>query len=339
MSEKQKNILLVEDDRIAFQTICETLEFFHYHCQGVHTLKEALEAVKKVPFDLILADYYLPDGTCLKLLETVRNFRLNLPFVVLTAAEDPAIIREAISHGANDFLKKPFNLKNLPAIIERNLERRRLEQKKNSPQRATVLLKTIKALIAALEAKDAYTSGHSLRVARHARLMAIALHLSEEEQFTLELASILHDIGKIGMPDRILNKASHLQELEYRIAKEHPVVGSNIVGKIDELKEVAAIIRHHHERYDGSGYPDGLQGKVIPKLARILAIVDAYESIVTKRVYREAKSQQDALNEILKSAGTQFDPDLVRVFVSVMQSKMAQQKMRLRIEDFTDISE
>ncbi|NOX90079.1 MAG: HD domain-containing protein [Calditrichaeota bacterium] len=335
----EKTILLVEDDKIAFQTIYESLEFFKFKCHGVSTLAEALEIIKKIPFDLILADYMLPDGTCLDLLVEVRKFRFDLPFVVVTATEDNGIIREAMRKGASDFLKKPFNLKNLPAIIERNLERRRIEQKKNSPQKATVLLKTIKALITALEAKDRYTSGHSLRVARHARLMAIALNLSEEEQFILELSAILHDIGKIGMPDRILNKASHLHELEYRIAKEHPVIGSNIVGKIDELIEVAAIIRHHHERYDGTGYPDGLQGKVIPKLARVLAIVDAYESIISNRVYSKPKTPEDALQEIAKSAGSQFDPELVKVFVSVMHSELATQKMRLRIEDFTDISE
>ena len=334
-----KTILLVEDERIAFNTILETLEFYGYRCHGVGTLQDALEIIKKIPFDLILADYLLPDGTCLELLEAVKKFRFNLPFVVITATEKQEIIHEAMEKGASDFLKKPFNLKNLPSIIERNFERLRIEQKKNSPQKATVLFKTIKALIAALEAKDPYTSGHSLRVARHARMMAIALNLNEEEQFTLELAAILHDIGKIGMPDHILNKASHLQELEYRIAKEHPVVGSNIVGKIDELKEVAAIIRHHHERFDGSGYPDGLQGKVIPKLARILAIVDAYESIISRRVYKEAKSTEEALLEIKKSAGTQFDPELVNVFNAVMHSEMAGQKMRLKIEDFTDITD
>jgi putative two-component system response regulator len=335
---EQKNILLVEDDRVAYQTILETLEFYGYKCHGADTLAKAKVLIKKVPFDLILADYLLPDGTCIDLLEEVRQFRFDIPFVVVTAMEDMEIIHEALEKGATDFLNKPFNLRNLPAIIERNLERNRLEKKKNSPQKAIVLLKTIKALIAALEAKDPYTSGHSLRVARHARLMAIAMELSDDEQFTLELAAILHDIGKIGMPDSILNKASHLHELEYKIAKEHPVVGSNIVGKIDELKEVAAIIRHHHERYDGTGYPDGLEGDVIPKLARILAIVDAYESIVSTRVYRKSKSPEEALEEIARSAGTQFDPELVKIFISVMHSELATKKPKLRIEDYTDIS-
>ncbi len=336
---QNKTILLVEDERIAYNTILETLQFYHYNCLGATTLQEAMELIKKVPFDLILADYLLPDGNCFELLDAVKKFRFNIPFVVITATEDQNIIHLALERGASDFLKKPFNLKNLPAIIERNFERQRLEQKKSSSQKATVLFKTIKALIAALEAKDPYTSGHSLRVARHARKMAIALNLNEEEQFTLELAAILHDIGKIGMPDHILNKAAHLHELEYRIAKEHPVVGSNIVGKIDELKEVAAIIRHHHERYDGSGYPDGLQGKVIPLLARILAIVDAFESIVSRRVYKEPKSVEEALEELKKSAGSQFDPELVEVFNAIMHSEMAGQKIRLKIEDFTDITD
>ena len=147
------------------------------------------------------------------------------------------------------------------------------------------------------------------------------LKLSEGEMFILQLSATLHDIGKIGMPDNILKKASSLQEMEYVLVKEHPLTGSRIVGRIDELKEVAAIIKHHHERFDGSGYPDGLKGEVIPLISRILAIVDAFEAIISDRVYRKGLTQKDAIDELKKHSGTQFDPYLLKVFVEEIEKQ------------------
>ncbi len=318
---KDAKILLVEDDKVTFTAIERTLKKSGYHCKGVSSYRLALEMVKKEAFDLIISDLMLPDGSGLDLLDQVRLFLLDLPFVVITASEKENLIKDALNRGANDFLSKPFTLSNLPTIVERNLQRKKIDDKKNSQHNASVLLKAIEALIAALEAKDSYTSGHSRRVAQYARMMGEAMQLTSEEHFTLELAAILHDIGKIGMPDSILKKASSLQEMEYKTAKEHPVVGSNIVGKIDELRDVAAIIRHHHERFDGKGYPDGLKGEVIPLLSRILTIVDAYESIVSQRVYSNALSNGEALNEIKRNSGGQFDPQLVDVFIAMMRER------------------
>lgn len=318
---KDAKILLVEDDKVTFTAIERTLKKSGYHCKGVSSYRLALEMVKKEAFDLIISDLMLPDGSGLDLLDQVRLFLLDLPFVVITASEKENLIKDALNRGANDFLSKPFTLSNLPTIVERNLQRKKIDDKKNSQHNASVLLKAIEALIAALEAKDSYTSGHSRRVAQYARMMGEAMQLTSEEHFTLELAAILHDIGKIGMPDSILKKASSLQEMEYKTAKEHPVVGSNIVGKIDELRDVAAIIRHHHERFDGKGYPDGLKGEVIPLLSRILTIVDAYESIVSQRVYSSALSNGEALNEIKRNSGGQFDPQLVDVFIAMMRER------------------
>lgn len=336
MNNKIK-VLLVEDEKVTHQAITRALTNSGYLCRGVTSLKEAHQIVKKEVFDFIICDIMLPDGTGLQLLETVRNFLFSVPFVVITASDRKSLIKEALEKGANDFLSKPFNLNNLPTVIERNVERKKIEDMKNSPKKASVLLKAIQALITALEAKDKFTSGHSLNVARYARLMGDALKLEENQLFTLELAAILHDIGKIGMPDNILKKSASLIEIEYKTAKEHTVIGSKIVGMIDELKEVAAIIRHHHERYDGTGYPDGLRGKVIPLLARVLAIVDTYESIVSERVYKAKKSSKAALQEILDNAGTQFDPDLVNVFLQVMQSDAVNNQPLLHFEQAPDI--
>lgn len=325
-------ILLVEDEKVTHQAIHRALQQFGYICYGVETLSEALDIIKKESFDLIMSDIRLPDGTGLQLLDSMRNYLLNTPFVVITASEKRTLIQDALMRGASDYLTKPFNLSNLPTVVERNLERRKLEELKHSPKKPSVLLKAIQSLITALEAKDSYTSGHSVRVAQYARLVGEALNLNDNDLFTLELAAILHDIGKIGMPDNILKKSSSLLDMEYTMAKEHPIIGSRIVGKIDELKEVAAIIRHHHERFDGSGYPDGLRGDVIPYFSRILALVDAFESIISDRVYSKSQSTEIALSEINKYAGSQFDPDLITVFLEVVRRNPDPEERMLHIE-------
>lgn len=326
------SILLVEDDPVTFRALEHALEKQGYNCLGARTLEEALDLAKKKSLDLVLCDVRLPDGSGLDLLEQMRHFLLDIPFVVITASEKKNLIRDALRMGANDFLTKPFNLANLPTIIERNLIRKKIDGTQDKQHRVSILTKTIQALIAALEAKDSYTSGHSVRVARYARLIGEALNLTENELFTLELSAQLHDIGKIGMPDHILNKTSSLEEREFQLARKHPQVGSNIVGKIDELREVAAIIRHHHERYDGSGYPDGLAGEAIPLLSRIITLTDAYESIVSTRSYNVPKEKLEALEELKKHAGSQFDPKLTELFSQLMQSAQGYRKPKLQIE-------
>ncbi|KAA3613188.1 MAG: HD domain-containing protein [Calditrichaeota bacterium] len=308
-------VLLVEDEAVTHRAICKTFEKHKYNYVGVKCLSDAMVKVKTEHFDIIFSDIVLPDGSGLELLDAVHNYLLDVPFVVITASENEQLLQSALSKGASDFLSKPFNLQNIPTIISRNIERKRIEHDRQNPRNATALLKAIKALISALEAKDSYTSGHSMRVAHYAKLMGDELNLTDDQKYCLNLSAILHDIGKIGLSDHILKKNSSLLESEYHEAKEHPLIGSKIVGNIDELHEVAAIIRHHHERFDGNGYPDGLKGEAIPILARVLAIVDTYEAIVSRRYYGTEETPQRAFFELEKNAGTQFDPELVKIFV------------------------
>jgi putative two-component system response regulator len=260
----------------------------------------------------------MPSVNGIQLAERLMNMYLDIPIILITSTNDLDLIRHALKMGVIDYLIKPINVQELPLVVEKNLERKRLESQRLQENKAEILLKALKALMRALDAKDPYTAGHSHRVAALAMLMARELSLKTEEQYSLQLAALLHDIGKIGMPDSILNKSASLKDYEFDIAKDHPVVGSQIIGEIEELSEVASAVRHHHERFDGSGYPDGLKGEAIPFFARILSIIDTYEALVSNRVYRKATDKDQALAEIQNYAGIQFDPELVKIFVKMM---------------------
>lgn len=315
-------ILLVEDEAVTRRALEHAFEKNSINFFSAVDLKQAIEQLKSRHFDLIVSDIWLPDGSGMDLLDLAFKYRISTPFVVITASEDERLVNQAMEKGASDFLTKPFNLRNIPTIINRNIQRFRREHEQNNPKKASVLLKTIKALISALDAKDPYTSGHSIRVAYYAGLMAKKLQMNAIDTFNLQLAAVLHDIGKIGLSDHILNKSSSLLEDEYKEAKEHVVIGSDIVGNIDELAVVATIIRHHHERWNGAGYPDGLKEEAIPYLARVLTIVDTYEAIVSRRSYSIERSSAYAMNEIKKYSGIQFDPQLVDVFLSLQHDPL-----------------
>ncbi len=180
---------------------------------------------------------------------------------------------------------------------------------------------TLKALVRTLEAKDPYTKEHSHRVTQLAVEIAKEMNLSEEELDSLNIAGYLHDIGKIGIRDHILMKPGKLTKEEYEIIKTHTIIGEDIVSHLGLLPVEKSIIRHHHERWDGKGYPDGLKGKEIPKLARILAVADTYDAVTSKRPYRDARSPQEAFKEIKKNAGTQFDPEVVKALESYMKKR------------------
>jgi len=182
------------------------------------------------------------------------------------------------------------------------------------------LFNVIKALVLSIEAKDSYTRGHSERVSALAMMIADAMDLSQSEKDRLKLASILHDIGKIGISEKILNKEGTLTQEEYSHIKEHPDKGYRILKPIDQLNESLSAIRHHHERYDGTGYPSGLKGKEIPLHARMIAIADTYDAMTSTRSYRGAFSHEDALAEITGVKGKQLDPELVEIFIKLSES-------------------
>jgi len=201
------------------------------------------------------------------------------------------------------------------ALTKKTIE---LAQKNESLHR--LLLNTIESLAATLEARDNYTEGHSRRVAMMAKATSQGLGWDQTFQESLEIAGLLHDLGKIGIPDAILNKPARLTEREFARMKDHPLLAAQILGKIEGLEEIARWVRYHHERMDGQGYPEGLAGKAIPLGARILAVADAYDAMVSDRPYRQALSPEEAVLELQKGRGRQFDENILEVFLTVLDN-------------------
>jgi putative two-component system response regulator len=216
--------------------------------------------------------------------------------------------------GAQDFVIKPFSVRELPIIVERNVERRRLEAQLRERQTENLLFQTVQALTAAIEAKDPYTAGHSWKVSYLSIQFANTLELGQTDIFALRLAGMMHDVGKIGIPESVLRKPSRLNEQEWEIMKQHPIIGAEIVGQISDLKFVAKIVRSHHERWDGTGYPEGLKEEQIPFLARILNLSDAFDALTADRAYRKGLTDQQALEIIKQQSGIHFDEEMVTIF-------------------------
>lgn len=179
-----------------------------------------------------------------------------------------------------------------------------------------------RAILYALDCKDHYTYGHSMRVAYYALCLGRAIGLSDEQLYELELASLFHDIGKIGIPDAILLKPQRLEEEEFQIMKKHPEISGEILRQLDGFKQVALYARHHHERYDGRGYPDGLKGDEIPLCSQIILIADTFDAMTSTRPYREKLSQEMAFEELLEFSGGQFNPRLTEVFIDCMKKEI-----------------
>jgi response regulator RpfG family c-di-GMP phosphodiesterase len=312
--------LLVVDDMEAMRLALEdSLRLQGYEVAAVGSGEEALQLLRSQHFDLLLTDQAMPGLSGIELAEAAGRIHPDIPIVLLTGHSDVELARSSLLRGASDFVTKPINVRELPIVIERNLTRRRLEAARLKEREGQVLFDAIKALSSAVDAKDPYTARHSMRVTRLSLLLAEGLGVSSDEKHLLELSASMHDVGKIGVPDQILTKPSTLTAGEFEVVKIHPVKGGEIIGHIEGLIQVADIIRHHHERIDGAGYPDGLRGEAIPLLSRVIFIADCYEAMTSDRSYRRGVSRGRALTELHCNGGTQFDPALVRVFIAEIE--------------------
>nr|CAA9289015.1 metal dependent phosphohydrolase [uncultured Armatimonadetes bacterium] len=315
VAPSRARILLVDDDDLLRDTFSVTLASFGYAADSAASGEEALRMLRERAYDLVLSDVVMPGLSGLELADAVSRRHPDVPVVLLTGHSHADLAKSALRYGAADFLAKPVNIGNLPMVIERNLERRRMEFERLARRGEEVLLAAVEALVVAIDAKQAYTAQHSRRVATLALWAGESLALSPGERRVLELSAFLHDIGKIGTPDAILNKSAPLDPPEWEQIKQHPAKGCEILSHIPDLSAVAGIVRHHHERMDGAGYPDRLSGLAIPLFSRIISIVDAFEAMTSTRTYRPSRSVTEAAAELQAYAGTQFDPDLVASFL------------------------
>ena len=337
MSEKEK-ILVIDDDLMSLKVLDRVFRRAGMEGTMCRSGKEALAVLSGdyMP-DVILLDVHMPEVSGFEMLRKLKadaKFR-EVPVVFLTGDEDVKTESLGLSEGAADFIRKPFAsevlLRRLRNIIELDRLHKDMEKeiraKTEKLQRAYIQI--VEALAASVDAKDRYTHGHSGRVAMYAREIARRAGYSETEQDRIFMMGLLHDVGKIGIQDAIINKNGRLTEEEYEEIKTHPEVGFNILKKITDMPDLVIGARWHHERYDGRGYPDGLAEDKIPEVARIIAVADTYDAMTSNRSYRNLMPQEKVRSEIVRCRGTQFDP----VFADIMLEMIDEDKdYRMREE-------
>jgi len=328
IKKENVHILVVDDEPTVREVLVRTLASEGYKCQTAASVDEALAKLSSAEFDLVMTDIMMPGRSGMELLQEVQRQWPDTAVMMITAVVDTQTAIQAMKLGAYDYVLKPFNLDDVRLSVDRALEKQRLIlanreyqeslERKVEEQTAEIsrtYLGALQALAEALEAKDPYTNGHTRRVTEIAVTLAKEKGLSEDEIRCIRLAGLLHDLGKIGVPDEILHKPGRLAEEEFNWIKEHPERSEKILRTIIKDKEVLAIIKHHHERYAGGGYPEGISGDKIPFGARLLSVADAYDAMTSNRPYRRAMSPQEAREQLLSNRGSQFDPEAVDLFI------------------------
>lgn len=325
-------ILVVDDDAMNLR-IAEKMLNGQFYAASVDSGEKALDFLKDRHPDLILLDLHMQgmDGfEVMKQIQADDSYR-SIPVIFLTADDDRDTEVRCFKEGALDFITKPFvadimiqrvsrilQLDRLQKNLQQEVEKQtwKAEERRRKVERMS--LQIMRTLAGTIDAKDKYTNGHSVRVAEYAREIARRVGKSEKEQEDIYYMGLLHDIGKIGIPDEIINKTSRLTDEEYEIIKSHPVIGSDILKNISELPNIGIGARWHHERYDGKGYPDRLKGEKIPEVARMIGVADAYDAMTSKRSYRDVLPREIVRSEIEKGKGSQFDPYFADVMLAMI---------------------
>ncbi|HEX3867708.1 MAG TPA: HD domain-containing phosphohydrolase [Gemmatimonadaceae bacterium] len=310
-------VLVVEDDPSNARMLTRLLCSEGYTVETAADGQEALDVIAKRPPDVLLLDVMLPtiDG-----FEVCRRVKADpatrlTPVVFLTGLDAGEHRIAGINVGADDFLSKPFNTEELRARV------RSLVQLKHFTDELESAESVILSLALTVEARDSYTNGHCHRLAAYATALGAELAMSREDLGALRRGAYLHDVGKIGIPDSVLLKPATLTPEEYSVMQRHAVIGDALCGDMRSLAPVRAIVRHHHERLDGSGYPDGLSGDDIPVVAQIVGIVDAYDAMTTSRPYRGGRSAREACLELGDDARRgRFNPQLVQSFIGLLEN-------------------
>ncbi len=307
-------ILVVEDDEMLSEGLRDWLQFVGYRVQLACNGREALERLDNAHPDIIISDIVMPEMNGYQLLETVRSRpQLNtIPFLFLTGRAQKSEVLIGKGLGVDDYITKPWGPEELLTAIRVKLKRTK-DIAFTQLQRA--YKDSLTVLANAIEARDAYTRGHVERVSSYSVMIAREMEMDDDEVDAVELGAILHDIGKIAVHESILTKPGELTPEEMSEMRKHPEIGVFMIKDIPYLVPATPIIKYHHERYDGKGYPEGLAGEDIPLHARIMAIADLFDALTTDRPYHEALSPQKAVAYIQNESGKHFDPKIVEVFV------------------------
>ncbi len=319
---------LVDDEPSALDVLVRATRSWDFDCQAAKSAEEAIALFERRPTPVVVTDLRMPGRGGAWLAGEIQRRWPETSVIVVTAWQDEAALNACLQAGAHYFFLKPIKLDELRNALrvtftghqirhERERYRDRLHRQTRTLRRT--FLSAIDSLVRTLEARDPYTSGHSFRVRDYTGRLADALDLPPKLKSNLRLAAKLHDIGKVGMPDGILNKTTPLTCAEIGDLRDHPVIGERILSPIIRNRNVLGAIRHHHERWDGAGYPDGLAGDQIPLLARIIAVADCFDALTSVRAYRTSLNPDAALAVLELEAGSHFDPALVPVFADVIR--------------------
>ncbi len=350
------NILIVDDEIGPRESLRMVLKP-NYNVYTVENGYAAIQMIQQIEMDVLTLDLKMPGMNGIDALKEIRMISPDVMVIIITGYGTLKTAIEAIRYGVFDYIPKPFNVPEILAIIDKSIQRRKLNLKvkevlgncfnqqflkesavgTDSPLQqenkgitdykwdeinlsdTQSCLEFAKVLAYTLEEKDPYTSGHSERVCYYSDFISKRLSLSPKERSELQIASYLHDIGKIGISNRFINKKGTLTPTDWAVIKQHTKKSIELLVPLNLSPNIISYIQHHHERFDGTGYPDGLAGEKIPLGARIIAISDSYDSMTSDRPYRKPLTNGDAKSELLKNAGKQFDPRLVALFLDVLK--------------------
>jgi putative nucleotidyltransferase with HDIG domain len=335
-------LLIVDDEESITKLLERKFSKAGYLCAVSKDGAEAAEQLQNQPFDVIITDVRMPNMDGMELTELAHSLDNSMSIIVMTAYADLDSAMEAMRKGAFDYHPKPIEFEKLAVTIANGLERTRLirekaeymrtlerkvaertaELEKKNQELSKHFLQTVTALVAATEVKDKYTEGHSKRVAVNAKALAERIGLSTQESEGIYTAGLLHDTGKIGIPDGILLKAGIFSPEEREIMQDHTTFSAGILSNVEAFKDILNFVLYHHERYDGAGYPVGLKGEEIPLGARILSIADLFDAMTSSRPHKARMTPKAAIEEMRSVAGTQVDPKLAEAFIGLIQENL-----------------
>ena len=327
---KNYKIIAVDDEEGIIDSLSIFLKRSGYEFTGVTNHMEAIERVKNEHFDLMILDFIMTPFHGDQVVEEIRKFNKELYILLLTGHKDLAPPLDTIRRlDIQGYCEKSDKFDQLLLLIESGIksiaqmnEIKQINEKlKNTNEMLEkAYLESIQTLRYTVEAKDTYTRGHSDRVSEYSVLIGKAVNLSDYDLKTLQIGGLFHDIGKIGVPDSILLKESKLTDDEYSEIKNHPSIGAHILSTATIFKDIIPIVKHHHEKYDGTGYPGRLKGDEIPFLAKIASIADSFDAMTSRRTYRDSLPIETVIDEFERCKGTQFDPELTDAFLDILRN-------------------